>query len=102
MVVTTALVCGSIRTMVLSRLSATQTAPAPTAIALGPRPTSPTGIDATTTLRGSIRVTLFSKLSVTQVLPKPVTTALGALPVASLPATVSEAGSTRDRYGVAP
>ena len=86
-----------------SELSATQTAPEPAAIALGPRPIPPTRIGgARGTWLGSTRETVLSKLSLTQVLPNPVVTAVGASPSGNFFTTLCPFFETSDRYGVEP
>ena len=76
---TTSPVFGSSRDTVSSRKFATQTPPAPIAIAVGKRPTWV--VLVTTFVAGSIRLTAFSPLSATQTARAPKATALGPRPI---------------------
>ena len=93
MVSVTVPVRGSIRETVSSCVFATQTAPAPTARAVGPCPTEVVPITAPS-LAGSRRVTVLSSESVTQTLPAPAAIALGSFPTEVLATTSSLSAST--------
>src|SRR5690348_10724929 len=93
MVLTTRRAAGSIFVTVPSPEFATQTAPSPTAMPLGPLPT---GIVACECVVRSIRVTVSSERSATQMAPSPTASPLGYPPTFWYPNALTVVGRMRE------